>query len=161
MTIRFSKGQGKRDTLTVVRDDGTSTWSALTPGFATHDFMHYALETTLGYKDAFLGLVGSGLAIEDFGEVDPATGRKPQLPAEAIVAETTVQTLWQYWMTGDWPDAGALSDLLEIAWRQFDLPAPERITSEQLHKTREVFEGVLRQWEQVPPGRSLELTFTL
>jgi len=161
MTIRFTKGQGKRDTLAIIRDDGTSTWSALTPGFATHDFMHYALETALGCKDAFLGLVGRGLAIESFGEVDPATRQKPQLPAEAIYAETTVQTLWQYWMAGDWPEAGALSDLLEIAWQQFGMPAPERITTEQLSHVREIFMGLVSRWERVLPGETLEVTFAL
>ena len=161
VTIRFTKGQGKRDTLTVIRDDGTMTWSALSPNFATHDFMHVALETTLNYRNAFFGLVGDGMDIEAFGETDPQTGRKPVLPAEAIYAETTVQTLWQYWISEDWPDAGALSDVLEIAWQQFDLPAPARITNEQLSQVREIFTGLLNRWDQVLPGETMEVTFAL
>ena len=62
MVIYFKKGKHrwkrKPHTLTCVRDDGSVTWTHLPRGIVQHDFAHYVIETTLGLKNAFLGLVG-------------------------------------------------------------------------------------------------------
>ena len=44
MTIRFTRGKGKPDTISCFRDDGTSTYSR---GLVVHDIVHYAVETGL------------------------------------------------------------------------------------------------------------------
>src|SRR5215212_10875200 len=68
MIIRLAKGKnGKPPTLTCVRDDGSSTWQRSTDYFAHHDLIHYAVETTLGYQEAFLGLVAAGKDLDAFG----------------------------------------------------------------------------------------------
>src|SRR6266498_3214327 len=68
MIIRLSKGKkDKPPTLTCVRDDGTCTWQRSSEYFAHHDLIHYAVETGLGYREAFLGLVAAGKDLDAFG----------------------------------------------------------------------------------------------
>jgi len=68
MIIRLSKGKNdKSGTLTCLRDDGSSTWQKSSDYFAYHDLIHYAVETTLGFRDAFLGLVAKGKGLDEFG----------------------------------------------------------------------------------------------
>lgn len=159
MRIRFSKGAGKRDTLCAIRDDGSSSWAALPPGFVTHDFMHYAVETALGYREAFYGLLTRGYDIQDFGETDERTGQKPSLPVEASHAECAVQVLWQQWLGGDWPSPDALSEMLALVWDQFQLPPPPTITPEQLSRIRRIYEDLLQQWARTDSGASFERDF--
>ena len=35
-----------------------------------HDLIHYVVETTLGYREAFFGLLAAGWDIQDFGAID-------------------------------------------------------------------------------------------
>ena len=91
MIIRFTKGDGKPDVMTCVRDDGSVTWSPVGASVgAHHDLRHYAVETTLGYTQAFFGLLASGRDIQSFGTKD---GVKDHYPEEAMWAEWIVGVL--------------------------------------------------------------------
>jgi hypothetical protein len=50
--------------FTCTRPDGTSTWQRHTGAragfFAVHDLTHYAVETELGVRHGFYGLVADG-----------------------------------------------------------------------------------------------------
>src|SRR5687767_6468874 len=82
LVIRLKKGQNGGDTLTFVRRDGSTTWRRTSPYFVVHDLMHYAVESTLGLQNAFIGLIASGKDIDDFDE-----GATDWLPEEAIAVE--------------------------------------------------------------------------
>jgi hypothetical protein len=90
MIIRCTKGkQNKPDTLTCVRDDGSITWEHSAVGIP-HDLLHFAVETTLGYRSAFYGLVAAGCDIGAFGTKE---GEKDTYPTEALWAKTLVGLL--------------------------------------------------------------------
>ena len=95
MVIRFKKGKNrskhKPDTLTCIRDDGSVTWTHLHRGFVQHDFAHYVVEKTLGFENAFFGLVAKGYNIPDFSE--PKAERSFEIPEEAIDTEPIVALL--------------------------------------------------------------------
>lgn len=95
MIIRFKKGKNRHkhrpDTLTCIRDDGTVTWTHIHRGFVQHDFAHYVVETTLGFQNAFFGLVAKGYDIPDFSL--PTSERPFKIPKEAMVAEPIVALL--------------------------------------------------------------------
>ena len=90
LTIRMKKHAGGAASLTCVRADGTSTWQ--TPKgaqghfFAQHDLTHYAVETALGCRRGFYGLLADGWNITDFGAPWP---RGP-MPANALAPELIV-----------------------------------------------------------------------
>jgi hypothetical protein len=66
MLIRLSKHTGKPHVIKYIRDDGTETWMQADDFFVRHDLSHFALETVLGYKTAFNGMINSGMDIKDF-----------------------------------------------------------------------------------------------
>ena len=73
--------------LKCIRADGTTTWQKQSERhaafFSLHDLTHFAVETTLGLKRAFFGLIAEGWDIED----TTGKGARGPLPAEAIEVE--------------------------------------------------------------------------
>ena len=72
------------------RPDGSATWerkdARYASFFARHDLTHYAVETTMGYRRGFYGLVAEGWDLSDFGSPWP----RGRLPADAEPAELIV-----------------------------------------------------------------------
>lgn len=156
MTIRFVKGvSGKPDVMTCIRADGTKTWEPSTVG-VRHDLIHYAVETTLGYTQAFYGLVAAGRDIDSFGT---RNGRKDFYPDEAIWAETIVGLL-------QWPSVSggpALADdefasILTQSCSQAGCPAPA-VTPDQLARVHSLIGALHRQWNDVAAGGTMVLRF--
>src|SRR2546429_508258 len=69
MLITFSITRGQ-PVLTCTRDDGTCTYVKPRQGafFVPHDLMHYAVETTLGLRSSFFGLIAQGRSLVSFDE---------------------------------------------------------------------------------------------
>lgn len=151
MRIRFKKGKHqakhKPDTLTCIRNDGSITWQHIHRGFVQHDFAHYVIETTLGFHNAFFGLVSKGHDIPDFSR--PKSERPFEIPPEAIAVEPIVALLQ--------------SEL----WESFPTPLletdsaclPPNVTEAQLKSMREQLRELLQQWDNLEPGESMQLEF--
>lgn len=150
MIIRITRGKNKPNTLTCVRDDGSSTWHPTAPFFAYHDLIHYAVETTLGYKEAFYGLVAQGRDLDSFGTKD---GVKDVYTVEEGWAETIVSLL-QWPMLSD----AEFFEMLESHCTEHNCPVPP-VTIEQRAQIRAQVRDLHQRWEQVPEGEALELTF--
>lgn len=90
MLISLTK-QGGLTVLTCTRRDGSVTWQKSARGgfFGQHDLLHYAIETTLGLRESFFGLVAAGRSIESF--LEPGTAAA--LPIEALNTELMVNQL--------------------------------------------------------------------
>ena len=158
MVIRFKKGKNQRkhkpDTLTCIRDDGSVTWTHLHRGFVQHDFAHYVVETTLGFQNAFFGLVAKGYDIPGFSE--PKTERPFEIPSEAIDAEPVVALLQADLLEG----LGYSGDSDGI-FRDHSASLPVGITDEQLEVMRQKLRGLLRRWCDLRPGESMALQFKI
>jgi hypothetical protein len=89
MIIHIKKGSDGPATLACVRDDGSRTCAHLHPFFPIHDLTHCAVESVLGFDQAFFGLVGAGWEIDDFAR--PGASRR--LPHQALRAERIVGVL--------------------------------------------------------------------
>ena len=101
MRIRFKKGNN-HDTLTCLREDGTSTWATARPGRLEHDLVHYAVETTLGYDRAFYGAIARGRALQALSAFDAQVGRKRRPTRQAHHAEHLVSLLANGFPPGLW-----------------------------------------------------------
>ena len=157
MTIRFAKGEDKPDVLTCRRDDGSCTWSPLNVA-AGHDLGHYVIETVLGFRSAFFGLLAQGWAIQDFGQADPETGRKPIVPPEAMQAEVLAGLLDLERRSGQPPAYPVFVEMLASACAGLRLTAPA-LDVAQLEAIRSLHASLLRRWADLPAGSSLELDF--
>ncbi|HEY5060709.1 MAG TPA: hypothetical protein VII52_04185, partial [Gemmatimonadaceae bacterium] len=70
LIIRIKKKSDGSAALSCIRADGTTTWQQqngkLGRFFPLHDLTHYAVESVLGFRNAFYGLVASGWDLADF-----------------------------------------------------------------------------------------------
>jgi hypothetical protein len=157
MIVRFTRGHGKPNTLTCIRDDGTVTFTPSAVG-VHHDLIHYAVETTLGCTDAFYGLVAAGRDIDSFGTNG---GRKDHYPTQTLQVELIVGLL-------QWPAlSGAvgltdveLTEQLAIDCEQRGLPTLE-ISPAQWAAIHDRMRELFGRWASVAAGGVLELVFPL
>ena len=159
LTIRLTRRGDGAVVFELRRADGTTTWQkrAGPPAdfFAIHDLTHYAVETELGFRRAFYGLVADGWDLSDFGTPWP---RGP-LPADALPAEVIV---------GCFDTARAAREPLtaaecnESAARYFanaGMPSVVSVTDVAVQRVRERLSDLVWRWHALPPRGTLELTF--
>ena len=158
MKVCLKKAKDGRPTVTLVRDDGSSTSGRLGSGDfgPVHDLTHYAVETTLGLRGGFYGLLAQGWDIPDF-EVK-GTGRR--LADEAIVAECIVGQLTNVVFGGQEVTATDFNWLVGEAVRALRPAATVPAVDEALLRTlRDRLAALLNRWRALPPGETLELDF--
>ena len=159
MQVRFSRPKGT-PVLTCVRADGSSTYSKSAHGafFGPHDLMHFAVETTLGMRGAFFGLIAAGWTIEQFSE----PGAAARLPAEALLAEHIVNLLMQEVTYGPVRDAKGFNSVLAEAMaggKHGGSAAARSLAEDELREIRERFAELLGRFQTLAPGESLDLEF--
>lgn len=146
----------KYDLLRCIRRDGTQA-SASMPrqGILPHDLIHYVVESALGYRHGFLGLVAAGAAIGPL-MVDLHDPAKRAVADEASYAESIVESLQAQLWSGGFDGAAFAAGLAgACASRGRGVPDLGAVDVE-----RELFGGVLvlqRRWLEVPWHGSLEL----
>jgi hypothetical protein len=159
LTIKFTKRRDGSVISRFERDDGTATWQRKDGPqanfFAAHDLTHYALETTLGYRRGFYGLVAEGWDLSDFGTPWP---RGP-LPADAEPAELIAGLLDGERATGERGSAAEFNEKIALYYDTHGLTGAPILTQEELEQIRKLARELRARWEAVIPGDSLELTF--
>ena len=164
LTIRLAKHADGGATLTCVRADGSTTWQRLrgrqAAFFPRHDLTHYAVETVLGHRRGFYGLVASGWNVGDFGAPWP---RGP-LPADMDPSELLVGFL-------DAERAGVAAG--GVPWTASDLTAQAAgyhaarelaatapiVTDAQLAAIRARMAELFARWDALDAAGVLELEF--
>jgi hypothetical protein len=155
VVIELKKGRDGPTTLVCVRADGTRTWGKVARFFPVHDLTHCAVESVLGFNEAFFGLVARGWSIDDFA-VPGVAGR---LPAEAVWAESIVGLLDLERGTGtEWTAPEFNTALAESLMGQ-GRPAFRPIAGDVLARTRALRNELQARWEEVLPGGVLTVPF--
>ncbi len=119
--------------------------------------MHYAVETTLGMRRAFFGLIAEGWDVTTFEE----PGTAARLPAEAIHAEQIVNLLLQEAVEGESRLAEVFNATLAaaVAGAKQMQTAPPVLTELQLSRIRERFGELSAEFRSLGEGETLELNF--
>jgi hypothetical protein len=160
LTVRIKKNADGSAALTCTRADGSVTWQRQQGRqgrfFPRHDLTHFAVETELGHRRGFYGLVAEGWDISDFGTPWP---RGP-IPADADPSELIVgffdaeRAVGEEWTAADFDWKAA------TYFREHGLAGtPPTLTDDDLRRIRERMRALFAQWEAVPPGGALELPF--
>ncbi|MGW9684355.1 hypothetical protein [Flagellimonas sp. 2504JD1-5] len=161
MIIQFKKNSSKPSTLTCIRADGSRTWDKLQIDFELHDLAHFAIETELGFTNAFYGLLSKGYDIQDFAlpiEQRPKELISKNLPPESLQTEHIANLLlighYQKNISSDF-----INQLKGIL-RENDLAFPEVLTPERLKKINSHFQELILKWNALEEGEILELLFS-
>jgi hypothetical protein len=159
LAVRLTRKRDGAVVLELRRADGTSTWQKRTGPtaqfFAVHDLTHYAVETVLGYRRAFYGLVAEGWDLADFGQPWPR-GSLPDdaLPAEVIVGCFDRQRASGAPLTADDCNATAASYFANAG-----RASPVLLTDDDLALVRARLSDLVWRWDALPDGETLELPF--
>ncbi len=155
MQLRISKYLEKPHTLLYRRDDGTETWMASEEFFVRHDLSHYAIEKTLGYRKAFLGMLNAGMDIKAFE--DRNTRLQLEVSAEAGWAENMPNLFLMGTAQGEVNDFNAV--LTESFVRIGAAAAPTYLSDEEIAAIRSLLKRLLADLAALPVGETLVLEF--
>ncbi|MFL5580564.1 MAG: hypothetical protein ACJ8AO_09325 [Gemmatimonadaceae bacterium] len=161
LLVRLRKNADGSAVLSCERADGSVTWQRQFGRrgafFPQHDLTHFAVETTLGHRRGFFGLVAEGWDFADFGAPWPR-GRIPEDadPSELIVGFLDIERTTGVEMTADELDSHARTSL---ASRGGDAAAWQPISAADLARVREAARMLLVRWAALVPGEALELHF--
>jgi hypothetical protein len=152
LLIRIKKKKDGDAALSCVRADGSVTWQRqegdLARFFPLHDLTHYAVETVLGHRRGFYGLVADGWDLDDFGA-------RP-LPADMDPSEGIVGLLDVERHQGS---RMSVTALLEVGGGHAVRGAVASLSDEDLDAVRARRAELFALWEALPAGETLELPF--
>lgn len=150
MLIEIVKRADQSGVLRCTREDGSVVWQKQErhgAHFALHDITHYVVETSLGLKGAFFGLIKQGWEIDD----TTGKGSRGPVPPEAAISESIVG------LFDSERASGAIWTLDEI--REFGSEPARQLTQDQIAAIRKRRSELFQQWAAVPIGEALELRF--
>jgi len=145
--------------LRCVREDGSVTWqkqaSRHAAFFALHDLTHYAVESTLGFRRGFFGLVAEGWEIEE------TTGQEARgaIPDEAKAVEYIVGALDGERASGTVWTADDFNRQAAIHASSAGFPWQRPLTDEELTRVRARRAELFAEWHAIAPGTALEMRF--
>jgi len=159
LTIRFKKKRDGTATLTCLRRDGTSTGQRSGGFFVGHDLGHYAIETTLGLRSAFFGMLARGWDIADFGTPWPRGPFPPDAVEGLTLAECAAGMLDQERAGVPMRSVEEVNYGLELALAQAGRTLHRRLTETELGRIRATHAELAARWKSLPPGETLDLPF--
>ena len=148
MTLAFTKGAGKADTLLVTRAGGaTERITCPKQGIVPHDMVHYAVESSLAAQ-GFLGRIATGEAAA-FTMAAEATSDGVERLVEVIQGDA--------WSGGSAP-AGELLDLYRVTCEARGCPVLPADAA-AIDAIRARLAALTAEWEAVPVGGTMTLRF--
>ena len=157
LQIQFTKRADGSVVLRCVRRDGSVTWERHDQHgafYAFHDLRHFAVETVLGLRSGFYGLIADGWNITD----TTGKGSRGTLSAGSILTEHIVGLFDRELSGGASPLSGAEFNAQLEAMLGRDPHRPQ-FTDAQLAAVRRRTDELHQAWQQTPPGSTLELMF--
>jgi len=159
LTATKSAKADKLDHLLCTRADGTSTSVAMPrQGVLPHDLIHFVVESTLGYRHAFLGEVANGADIAFAMQMShdlAHTAPSPELSQAEAIVESLQAQLW----SGAF-DQAMFEEGLRSACAMHGCVPPQLDAAHG----RQLYDAVIalgQRWRQVPFHASMTLDMRL
>jgi hypothetical protein len=159
LIIELTKRKDGNTVLRCVRDDGTVTWqrneSQRALFFPVHDLMHYAVETELGFRRGFYGLIAEGW---DIAETTGKTSRGA-LPNETLEVEYLVSAFSAESASGDVAIAAEFNQLAGTFAAAKGMPQPRQMSDQELLRVRLRFDELATKWRALATDGAMQLSF--
>jgi hypothetical protein len=159
LRISIQKRSDGGAVLRCIRDDGSVTWQKQegprAAFFPRHDLTHLAVESVLGYRRGFYGLIAEGWDIPD----TEGKGSRGPLPDEAVAVEHLVGLLdLERAGAADWTAEAVNREAAEWAARA-GRRTGRPVSDDELARVRSRMRDLFGRWAGVAPGGTLELRF--
>ena len=160
MRIEITKRTDGGAVLKCVRDDASVTWQKQEGHqgafFPLHDLTHYSVESELGIRNAFYGLIADGWDIED----TTGKGARGPLSPDAVFVEHVVGTFdTERASSTRWTAEEFNDSLARSASNSGGKFAARRLTEDDLARIRKRRAELFQQWHALPAGQTLSLVF--
>ena len=142
-----------------MRDDGSVSWQKQEGKYAAffplHDLMHYAVETELGFRRGFYGLIAEGW------EIAETTGKTPRgaLPNETLEVEYLVSAFSAERASGDMTSAAEFNQLAATFAQAKGMPQPRQLSDPELLRVRSSFDELATKWRALTADAAIQLPF--
>jgi hypothetical protein len=158
LRIQITKRPDGSGVLRCVRADGSVTWQKQerhAAFFGLHDLTHFAVESTLGFRRGFFGLIAEGWDMED------TTGQGPRgpLPDEAAEVEYFVGSFDAERAGGKTWTADEFKEHSALHAASSGRAKPRRLTDEDLARVRARRDELFRDWFALAAGGTLEVEY--
>jgi hypothetical protein len=159
LILQFTKRPDGGALLKCIRADGSATWQRQDDKYAAffplHDLTHYAVETELGFRRGFYGLIAEGW------NIDETTGKTARgaLPTEALEVEYLVSAFSAERVGGAIAAAADFNQLAAIFASAKGMPPPRQLSDEDRARVRALFDELAVNWRALAPDSTLELPF--
>lgn len=160
MLVRFTKNRtaAGADAYSCTRPNGTTTRAEMTrQGTLPHEAIHFVVESTLGWHDAFFGRIARGASAAETTEKLHSLPKSGRTDPQAQQAEALVACLGKEQWAGP-TDPAAFAEHLVQECRRRGVPPPD-ITADEVERVRTALREFGAQWRPLPPGASIERTF--
>jgi hypothetical protein len=155
MLLQITRHTGKPQIISYQRDDGTATWMKADNFFVQHDISHYAIEKTLGYTGAFMGMLNSGMDIRDFEDREKRL--RLTVTREACYAENMANLFLIDAVNGNFDNFNEVLAASFVNMQQaFDAPV---LTNTEVDAVRQCLKDLLTQWTALAPEETMILHF--
>jgi hypothetical protein len=163
LEITITKGAAG-DSIHLRRRDGTAATTVFPhKGPVPHDAVHFFVESELGMRAGFWGLVVGGLHPEEVGAMTKAAGHasaaRPRPPEPSIVMAIQAERLVECFEADLWGggcDPQTFQNTLAVACEQSLVPVPE-IDAQTIARIRLQLDHFRRCWLALPLGQSCGL----
>lgn len=160
MLVRFAKqpAAAAADTLTCVRPDGTSTTAAMArQGVLPHEAIHFVVENSLRWHDAFFGSIARGATLADATTRLHGARTEWAKLTQGLQTEALVECLQAEQWSGA-SDPAEFAQKLVGTCRRYGVAPPE-ITADEVDALRVALREFGATWRPLAPGAALERTF--
>lgn len=155
MLMQVTKNSDRPHVIRYQRDDGTITWMKTDAFFVRHDLSHYAVEKTLGYTTAFMGMLNNGMNIQDFEDREKRL--QIDITRDACYAENMANLFLIEAANGKFED---FNNVLAAAFINMQQPYTAPMLADQaLEEVRSSLGALLQRWDDLPAGETMELIF--
>jgi hypothetical protein len=154
LQVQLKKVSAEKSSFHARRPDGSEVWSRVHPFYPGHDLTHFAVESALGLRRGFFGLLAEGWELTDFVRKHAAA----KLPVEAFWAECAVGVTELLGRPSPLPLA-EWQDALDQSVAGQKLPPFRRVNAAEYARMNSQRAALLRQWSDLPLGETLALDF--
>jgi hypothetical protein len=155
MKLLITRNSGKPHVIKYIRDNGSETWMYADDFFVQHDLSHYAIEKTLNYTSAFMGMLNNGMDIKDFE--DREKRKQMAITQDALFAENMANLFLMEVMQENFDDFNEVS---KQTFEKMNAPYPApSLTEQQIDDVRIFLRQLLKGWKELPDGDTMTLNF--